>query len=212
VNRLFFCLILFLAFGLTVGFSARAEELGAQKEPAQTADDFYRRALTAYLDGNYDKAILLTAQSLEKDPTHEKSRNLLAVLTSEKEREGKMVIWLAGKPTIISPTPVPFTANPFPDLGELPKDFKNLQTRVDRFYSAQMGKNAQTEGRIQVVQELVKTNSGAQYDEFRKSQTEVYNELKKINSSGNPDMRILYLLCGASLLFSLIALFRKSNK
>jgi hypothetical protein len=180
--------------------------------PPQEADDLYHKALDAYLDGNYDKAILFAAQSLGKDPTFAKSRNLLSVLIVEKDKDSKTVIWLAGKPVYVTPTPVPFIIPPqTTDLSGVQKEVTSLQNRFNNFYGSQISKNAQTAGQIKIIQELVKNNAGVQYDDLRKSQVEIYNRIKKIEAGGQ-DLRVLYFLCAMSVFFSALAIWRKLKR
>ena len=173
----------------------------------QVAEDFYRQALSAYLDGNYDKAIVLAAKSLEKDPGYKKSKSLLAILTAEKEQEGKTVIWLAGEPVIVTPTPVP------PALGEnfspLRADVDALQDKMTRFMVYQKEKNFQTDGQISVIQDLVKNDNAAKYAELRENLKEINEKLEKIDTGRSLNLKLLYLLCAASIALSIWGFSRR---
>jgi hypothetical protein len=201
---------IFLFFIFFLLFSA----LNAQTQtPTVSADAevFYHKALNFYLDGNYDQAILFAAESLEKDPGYEKSKNLLSVLTSEKEQEGKTVIWLAGKPVLVTPTPMPIINTPVENNSGVGKNVEKLQTQLNNFYHSQTTKNEQVNGQLQVIQELVKDNSSGQYQELKKAQTDIYQELEKINKD-NHNFWLLYCLCTVSVIFSIAAILKKPKR
>jgi hypothetical protein len=177
---------------------------------APGAEELYHEALVAYLDGRYDKAILLSARSLEKDPAYPKARNLLTILTSETEMEGKTVIWLAEKGPPAAPV---LQAAQADAAGEgLGLEVYALREKVHRFYDSQMGKNAELSGRMQVVQGLVKNNYDAQYSEIRKSQIEIYRRLESLKTERGAGLWPLYLLCLASAIFSILAYSRGKPK
>jgi hypothetical protein len=180
--------------------------------PTSVADDLYHRALEAYLDGNYDQSILFCAQSLEKDPSYGKSKNLLAVLTAEKEKATKTVIWLPSATAEPAPPVVVAPSAPAPDTSGIQKDVQVLQIKLDHFVGTQSRKNQEVNGQLQVIQELVKNNSGAQYDEVKNSQVEIVNRLQKVESTRGQDLRLLYVLCAASVLFSAGAVWRNAKK
>jgi len=179
---------------------------------ASAADDLYHRALEAYLDGNYDQSILFCAQSLEKDPSYSKSKNLLAVLTAEKEKATKTVIWLPSATAEPAPPVVVAPSAPAPDTSGIQKDVLSLQTKLDHFAGAQSRKYQEVSGQLQVIQELIKNNSDAQYAEVKNSQVEIVNRLQKVESTRGQDLRLLYVLCAASVFLSAGAVWRNSKK
>ncbi|HEY5037534.1 MAG TPA: hypothetical protein VIJ93_00520 [bacterium] len=176
------------------------------------AEDFYHQALNAYLDGNYDQAIVLTAQSLGEEPSYAKSKNLLSILTVEKDQEGKTVIWLAGKPSIVIPTPIAQNSRIFQEPSGLEKQVQTLQKRLGNFYTSQTYKNAETNSQIQVIQELIKNSSKNEYEELKISQLQIYKQLERIASNHDRDLLLLFLLCFTSLGFSIVAILRKNKK
>lgn len=201
-------------FLFTLSFLWGARPLFAQdavSAPPAAAEDLYHQALASYLDGNYDQAILLSARSLEKDPTFQKSKNLLSILASEKELEGKTVIWLAGKPSLIPATPTTTSGGTLDGTG-LGLEVHALEARMGRFQDSQMKKYAEMSGQIQVIQELVKNNSENQYSELKGSQVEIYNQLRDVRAGRGQDLWILYLLCFASMVISFAAIWRKPRK
>ncbi len=205
----------FVSFFVVLSAGLWAQDLPtATPVTAQTsaADDLYHRALEAYLDGNYDQSILLAAQSLEKDSSYAKSRNLLAVLTAEKEKATKTVIWLPSATAEPAPPVVAVPPAPAPDTSGIQKDVQGLQTKLDRFVGAQARKNQEVSGQLKVIQELVRDNSAGQYEEVQRSQTEIVNRLQKVESSHGPDLRLLYVLCAASVFLSVGAVWRNSKK
>jgi hypothetical protein len=184
----------------------------AGKTP-QTADGIYRQALDAYLDGHFDESIALVAKSLTLDSNHAKSKNLLSILVFEKERERKSVIWLAGKPVYVTPVPVPGPAPiPMPVFPKgLDKKIKLLQMQLNQYFNSQAARDAQREGQIDVIQALLKNNEGSQYGELKQALDKIYDQLKAIQAEGSPDLRLLYLICGLSLFFSFLALWKASK-
>jgi len=182
----------------------------ATPNSAQDAEGYYRQALSAYLDGNYDTAILLTAHSLEKDPANAKSKSLLSILTNEKEREGKTVIWLEGKPMIVTPTPMATLSDGDQlEMQEIQTKAKVLQEQLDGFMRSQKTQNVANGGQLEVIKSLVQSDSEARYGELRKQQAQIYEKLKEIDSRRGSNLNFLYLLCFSSVGVSLWALLRK---
>ena len=186
-----------------------------QASPApdpQGAEEIYRQALGAYLDGNYDSAIILSVKSLEKDPGYAKSRSLLSILTSEKEQEGKTVIWLSGRPVIVTPTPapaVPVAPVVQEDHLNITHQITSMQAHLDRFMGYQKGKNGQTDGQIALLQQMVKNDNEAKYGEVAKNLTQINSRLEKVESERSPSLRLLYILCFSSIALSLWRMTRR---
>jgi hypothetical protein len=200
---------IFLCLVSVVGgaaLSLNAQTAGPAPTPT-AAEGFYHQAMNAYLDGNYDQAIVFTAQSLQADPNFDKSKNLLTVLTTEKENEGKTVIWLAGKPVVVAAPRVPLPV----DESGIEESFRKLQARFNNYADAQARKNNQTDGQIQVIQELVQSSTSNGYEDLKKSQGELYKELQKDEADRSQDLRFLYILCSLSVLFSVAAIWKKNR-
>ncbi len=218
INRRPFRVLMFLSLALGSLLVSRAwGETQAVAAPTNgvsvpsESDGLYHRALGAYLSGDYDQALLLAAQSLDKDPAHQKTRNLIAILATEKEQEGKTVIWLSGKPSVVPVDKVPTAATPLlQDNSKLEEAIAAVRSRIERIFGAQNRRNAQVDAQMQVIQELVKTNGESQYGEVRESQAQIYKKLENLEKG--QDLRLLYLLCGVSLLFSLLSVFRKRKE
>jgi hypothetical protein len=64
---------------------------------------------------------------------------------------------------------------------------------------AQTRENGQFQGQIQAVSELLRENSDHQYDELRKSQTDLIQSVQAISESHDRNLWILYLLCLVSI-------------
>jgi len=175
---------------------------------ASPADPIYEKALASFLEGDYDKALLLSVQSLEKDPAHVKTKNLINVLAAEKEQEGKTVIWLAGKPAVVPVAQAAPQTILRSDDG-LRDALKRLDAKLDRSHSTLAGRQEVTDGRVRMVQELLQENDQAKYKEVRAAQAEIYKKLEGMDKGRTgPNLLLLYLLCGGSLLLSLVALVR----
>ena len=190
---------------LLTGSVANAETIppptAAPTVENQAAEDLYRQALGAYLDGNYDKAIVFTAKSLEKDPIYAKSKSLLTILTSEKEQEGKTVIWLAGEPVLVTPTPV--QPAPVEKSAPVGNEILGLQEKIDRFMGYQRGKNLQTDGQMLLIRELVKNDNAAKYGELTENLRQINDKLEKIDTGRSMNLKLLYILCIASIALSI---------
>jgi len=179
---------------------------------ASPADPIYEKALASFLEGDYDKALLLSAQSLEKDPAHVKTKNLISVLAAEKEQDGKTVIWLAGKPALV-PVPQAQPQTIVQNDDGLRDALRRLEGKLDRSHAGLSSRQETTEGRVRMVQGLLQENDQAKYREVRAAQAEIYKKLEEIEKGRTgPDLLLLYLLCGGSLLLSLAALVRGSRK
>jgi hypothetical protein len=177
---------------------------------ALNADGVYNQALGAYLNGHYDESIGLVAKSLTLDPKHEKSKNLLSILIFEKERERKNAVWIEGTPVVA--TPGPKTAVPYPAFPKgLDEKLRSLQLRLKRYFSTSAARNAEREGQIDVMQALLESSEGSNYREIRNSLKEISEQLEAKHAEGPLDLRLLYLLCGLSLFFSLLALWKATG-
>lgn len=179
------------------------------------AEALYREALKSYLDGDYDKAIVSTAQSLEKDPNFEKSKNLLALLSSEKENEGKTVIWLAGKhsspPPVAAPPPeVPsFTA---PDLARLQSEIDSVRAQENNDRRIQTIQARQLAGQLDVIHDMVSINTSGQYQELRNSQVELDQKVRKLGGQRWGSLFWVVLLSLSSLVLSIYSLWAHPKK
>jgi len=170
----------------------------------QDGDRLYQQALDTYLNGDYDQAILLAAKSVEIDPKNQKAQNLLMLLTNEKKDIGNYEIWLSTHTSnnlTTTPAISPTLTNTSDNLIE------NIEKRFNGFYSAQIRENGQFQGQIQAVSELLRENSNHQYDELRKSQTDLMNEMESASRGSERNLWILYILCFSSMLLSACALW-----
>jgi len=178
------CIFCVVFLGIHSPLSAQHFPTSQVAEP--NSELFYRQALQAYLDGNYDEAILLAAKSVSKDPANKEVQNLLDLLMGEKDRAKKTEIWLSEK-------------FPVKNNLESPDQIsKNLSNKVSEDLKNDIK-------RIQVQSGHFKENSDAQYSRLQKSQAEVFYELEKQRSN----LFFLYLFSGASLFLSLLAFWSK---
>lgn len=161
----------------------------------------YQQALDTYLNGDYDQAILLAAQSVEADPQDQKSRDLLTLLTKEKKEIGASEIWLpsqAAKPNGLMENPVPALPTPVRSKA-VQRQIEKIQERFNNFYVNQAQENGLFQGQILAVSELLRENANHQYDELRKSQNDLTQEIQAMNASNTRSLWILYGLCFVSL-------------
>jgi TolA-binding protein len=190
-----------------------------QPTPSQTsavdeAETLYRQALSSYLDGDYDKAIVATAQSLEKDPNFQKSKNLLTLLSAEKDNEGKTVIWLAGKHTDEVPvlTPPIDSAQPPSSLspGELARlqaEITSVRTQENSNRRIQTMQAQQLAGQLDVIHDMVSINNSGQYQELRNSQVDLYQQVQNLNKARWGSLFWVVLLSLSSLAISLYSVW-----
>ncbi len=181
---------------------------------ADDAETYYRQALSSYLDGDYDKAIVYTAQSLEKDSSYEKSKNLLALLSAEKDNEGKTVIWLAGKHTAAEPPPAVAqdSSLPSPDLSHLQSEIDTVKAQEDNNRRVQTIRANQLAGQLEVIHDMVSMNSSGQFQELKNSQAELYQQFLKMGSERWGNLLWLILLCLLSVALSLYSLWTARHK
>jgi hypothetical protein len=177
---------------------------------APNADGFYRQALGAYLDGHFDESIALTAKSLTLDSNHEKSKTLLSILIFEKEREKKGIIWREGQPVYQAPSTIPSVSYPVIPKG-LEDKLRLLRLKLKRHFASSSARDAEREAQIDIMQALLESGEGNHYQDLRKSLTEISEQLTAIEAEGSPDLRLIYLFCGLSLFFSLLALWKTSE-
>jgi hypothetical protein len=186
----------------------KAQTPTATEVQPQDGDGLYQQALDTYLNGDYDQAILLAAKSVEIDPKNQKAQNLLMLLTNEKKDIGNYEIWLSTHTSnnltttpVIAPVMSPVLTNTSDD------PIANVEKRFNGFYSAQIRENGQFQGQIQAVSDLLRENSNHQYDELRKSQTDLMSEMESASRSSERNLWILYILCFSSMLLSACALW-----
>jgi TolA-binding protein len=176
--------------------------------PEGTGESLYQQALDTYLNGDYDQAILLAAKSVEEDPQNQKAQNLLTLLTNEKKDIGKYEIWLS---TRADKAGAPMDDSAGANTGALTNGFQDQMQKVQQhfnaFYTTQTRENGQFQGQIQAVSELLRENSNQQYDELRKSQNDLVQQLQIISRGHDRSLWILYVLCLMSMLLSFCALW-----
>ena len=209
MTRKYFCLLLGLVFWTASPFGFAQTPAATAVQP-QDSDALYRQALDTYLNGDYDQAILLAAKSVEADPKNQKAENLLLLLTNEKKDIGNYEIWLSTHPSAKLPGDSGLlTASEPPPSGSPagPDEIGAVQKRLNIFYAAQTRENGQFEGQIQAVSELLRENSNHQYDELRKSQVDLLNEMENASRGNERNLWILYLLCFGSMFLSACALW-----
>ncbi|HET9869005.1 MAG TPA: hypothetical protein VFR02_00710, partial [bacterium] len=186
-----------------------ASPLAAQT-PAPAAgpalgETLYQQALDSYLGGDYDQAILLAAKSVEADPQNAKAQSLLGLLTKEKKDIGKYEIWLSTGQGKVPEGPAEDGTAAL--ASSFQGEIQRVQSHFDHFYRAQTLENGRFQGQIQAVSELLRENSDHQYDELRKSQTDILQQIQAMNEGRERNLWILYLLCLVSMLFSCSALW-----
>jgi TolA-binding protein len=220
MRKYFFSLILALfAFHSTWGVSfAQSPATDREATPVVTGpaagDALYQQALDTYLTGDYDQAILLAAKAVQADPQNQKAQNLLTLLTNEKKDIGKYEIWLSSGQDKTAPAPSA-SAPDASDAKGFQEQIQKVQRHFDNFYVAQTRENGQFQGQIQAVSELLRENSDHQYDELRKSQTDLIQSVQAISESHDRNLWILYLLCLISIGLSsaaVWALLRRDNR
>jgi TolA-binding protein len=202
-------ILLLILITFFISFSnLRSQTATATDVQPQDGDGLYRQALDTYLNGDYDQAIFLAAKSVEIDPKNQKAQNLLMLLTNEKKDIGNYEIWLSThSPNNLTNAPVmaPVISPVLTNVADDP--IANVEKRLNGFYNAQIRENGQFQGQIQAVSELLRENSNHQYDELRKSQTDLMNAMESANRGSERNLWILYILCFSSMLLSACALW-----
>jgi tetratricopeptide (TPR) repeat protein len=195
--------------------SAFAQTPVATAIQPQDSEALYQQALDTYLNGDYDQAILLAAKSVEVDPKNQKAENLLMLLTNEKKDIGNYEIWLSTHPSsklTAEPEALPESEPLSSGSSATHDEIGEVQKRLNVFYAAQTRENGQFQGQIQAVSELLRENSNHQYDELRKSQVDLMNEMETASRGSERNLWILYLLCFGSMFLSACALWSIGRK
>jgi hypothetical protein len=203
-------LLLALGLGLFAPLYGQALPASDPTPAAESAESLYRQALASYLDGDYDKAIVATAQSLEKDPNFEKSKNLLALLSAEKDNEGRSVIWLAGKQTPPPPPSVPAPGAPAlsaPDMARLESEINSVRAQENNNRRFQVAQANQMAGQLDVIHDMVSINASGQYQELRSSQVELDRKVQSLGRQRWGSLFWVVLLSLSSLGVSLYTLW-----
>ncbi|MGH7738954.1 MAG: hypothetical protein ACREL1_02290 [bacterium] len=206
----FFCLFLLLT--LAAAYPGRCQD--SPVEVSAPNKSLYQQALDTYLNGDYDQAILLAAQSVEADPQDQKSRDLLTLLTKEKKEIGASEIWLpsqAVKHSGLMVNPVPALPAPVRSKA-VRRQIEKIQQRFNDFYVNQAQENGLFQGQILAVSELLRENANHQYDELRKSQNDLIQQIQAMNVSNTRSLWILYVLCFVSMLLSLSTFWALSRR
>lgn len=218
VPHLFFILTACWVF-LPTSLRAQIPPTPVATSAADEAEALYRDALKSYLDGDYDKAIISTAQSLEKDPNYEKSKNLLTLLSAEKENEGRTVIWLNGKQSPAPPAsiPVPVQAPPPPsftqsDLNRLQAEINSVRAQEEGHHRVQTLRTTQLAGQFDVMHDMMSVNSETQYQELRTSQVQLDQKLRKIVQDRWGGFFWVLLISVASLALSVFSIMGHGKK
>jgi len=170
------------------------------------APGLYQKGMDAYLQGDYDQAILCAAKSLELDPTYTKSKDLLSVLIVEKEQGEQTEIWLDGKQRNL---PAPKTTADQTITAELNK----LKSRVKKL-EGRRGFD-ELEHRIQVVADLMEKTTDGQYQELRDAQVQTQERLETLvkgQTGQGSNLFWLFVLVCLSLVLSVWAHFRRGPK
>ncbi len=169
------------------------------------AAGLYQKGMDAYLQGDYDQAILCAAKSLELDPSYTKSKDLLSILIVEKEQGEQTEIWLDGKQRNL---PAPKTTDP-----NLSSELDKLNSRVKKI-EGRRGFD-ELEHRIQVVADLMEKTTDGQYQELRDAQVQTQQRLDTLvkgQTGQGTNLFWLFVLVCLSLVLSVWAHFRRDPK
>jgi hypothetical protein len=173
------------------------------------AETFYLKGMDSFLQGDYDKAILYTAKSLQISSDYKKAQNLLSVLVVEKEQGTQTEIWLGDRTRV---APLPVTTVVSPDLTEVNNKLKNLGIRVKRIEAGDREK--QLERRVQVIAEMLQKSAKDDYQELKTTQNisiEKINQLAKGQSGFGRSLFWLFALVALSLLLSVWSILIKKK-
>jgi hypothetical protein len=192
-----FALTVFCILSGLAAVSLRAEEA----EPAQV---YYQQGLDAYLQGDYDQAILLTAKSLQTDPQFKKSQDLLSVLVVEKEQGSQTEIWLSQKKRDLG------LAAPAEGHDEIWTEIRDLQKKIGSL--ADSGQMRALERRMTSLVHLMEKTANGNYEEIQSSQAKTLEKIENVagrQAGQGRSLFWLFILVGLSVVLSLWALLRK---
>jgi hypothetical protein len=180
-----------------------------QTQYGDEAGELYQKGMDAFLQGDYDKAILWAAKSLQVDPSFKKSQDLLSVLVVEKERGNQTEIWL-GNRTHIAPEPA---VAPTPDLSDIRRDILGLGNRVSIL--EKKDPSSRLERRIQIITAMMQKSAKDDYQDLKDAQDKSIEKMERLGS-GQRSMGLslfwLFVLVVISLILSIWNLIRKKTK
>ncbi len=170
------------------------------------AETFYRKGMDAFLQGDYDQAILWSAKSLQMDPSYKKSQDLLSVLVVEKEKGVQTEIWLGDRPRPVQPAQPTFDK----DFADIRAELLGLNQRVGILEKRPSARAF--EQRFQMAVNMLQKNSDDNYRELKAAQGHSLEKLERItrwqNSLGQ-SLFWLFVLVAISLVLSIWNLIRK---
>lgn len=180
----------------------------AQSQNGDEAGELYQKGMDAFLQGDYDKAILWAAKSLQVDPSFKKSQELLSVLVVEKERGNQTEIWLGNR---TRPTAEPAVA-PTPDLSDIRRDILGLGNRVSIL--EKKDPTSRLERRIQIITAMMQKAAKDDYQDLKNAQDKSMEKMERLGSgqkSMGQSLFWLFVLVGFSLMLSIWNLMRKKT-
>jgi hypothetical protein len=174
-----------------------------ENSPAQA---YYQQGLDAYLQGDYDQAILFTAKSLQTDPGFKKSQDLLSILVVEKEQGTQTEIWLSQKRREIG------VAGPADGHDEIWAEIQKIQGQIGHLANAAQMKAL--ERRMTSLVRLMEKTANGNYEEIQASQARALEKMEVVagrQAGQGRSLFWLFVLVGFSVFLSLWALLRKKD-
>lgn len=170
---------------------------------AQRAKAYYQDALKAYLDGDYDKAILMDSKALQLDPHQPKAAELLNILTYEMNSAHQTDIWIGSQRGENQAVP------PIPLSSRLHSG--GIHIGNPRLAPAQL---IQLQAQLQMISMLMSRNSEEQAKIMDMAKSDSDNRLNVISKrlgsleekSITDDLTPMEILCLLAVLLSIIAL------
>jgi hypothetical protein len=132
--------------------------------------------MKAYLEGDFDQAILLDTRAIQADVKNQKASDLLAVLVKEKEQNKNTEIWIgadraaAQAPVVSSDITIP---KPMPvSRTARHRSKKKLKPATPVTVVDQSADNKALEGRVETLLLLMGRNASDQYRELTTAQVD----------------------------------------
>ena len=150
-------------------------------QSSDNSNEVYQSALKAYLEGDFDQAILLDTRAIQADANNRKASDLLAVLVGEKEQNQKTEIWIGSDKAL---NQVPLVSSPIPQT--LPAASRVRHVSKTRSHKAPPLKaaakevdNSALEARVETILLLMGRNASDQYKELTAAQMDTMKRMEE---------------------------------
>jgi|GEM_PF-1769445 len=160
----------------------------AQAQEWEKSNEAYQGALKAYLEGDFDRAILLDTRAIQMDMKNKKAADLLTVLVQEKEQNHKTEIWI-GSDRVVNPLQslAPILPPTIPVVRHSSKPSTHAKVSSKTGLPAKVTDAGELEGRVETLLLLMGRNASDQYQELTSAQVDT---MKKVEANQGQIQRL----------------------